>query len=101
MPSQIYVIKSYLLIFPIQIVNKLNVELVYARDELQRALKSEGDVNRARKRVGWLEDRMENLLGRRRMRVSVGTSFHFFYELHSKYTIRVFCLFIHFLRNKC
>ena len=52
-------------------MNKLNVELVYARDELQRALKTGGEVNRARKRVGWLEDRMESLLGRRRMRVSV------------------------------
>ena len=51
-------------------MNKLNVELVYARDELQRALKTRGEVNRARKRVGWLEDRMESLLGRRRMRVS-------------------------------
>ena len=52
-------------------MNKLNVELVYARDELQRALKTGGEVNRARKRVAWLEDRMESLLGRRRMRVSV------------------------------
>ena len=46
------------------------MELIYARDELQRALKMGGNINRARKRVGWLEDRMENLLGRRRVRVS-------------------------------
>ena len=45
---------------------------MYARAALQRALK-EGlggdDVLTARKRVGWLEDRMERLLGKKRQRV--------------------------------
>ncbi len=68
----------------LQIVHKINTELAYARLDLQKALKGGGDVNRARKRVGWLEDRMENLLGKKRVRVSFDTQPDFgrtFYEL--------------------
>ncbi len=72
------------IICQLQIVHKINTELAYARLDLQKALKGGGDVNRARKRVGWLEDRMENLLGKKRVRVSFDTQTDFgrtFYEL--------------------
>ncbi len=54
-----------------QVVHKLNTELVYARADLQKALeKHEGDtVDVARKRVGWLEEWMERVLGKTRQRV--------------------------------
>ena len=53
-----------------QICHKINQELVFARNDLQHSLKVGGDVTTARKRVGWLEDRMERLLGKKRQRVS-------------------------------
>jgi hypothetical protein len=57
--------------FFFQIVDKINRELAYARVTLQNALKTNGDITTARKRVNYLEDRMENLLGRKRQRVQV------------------------------
>ncbi|ELT97382.1 hypothetical protein CAPTEDRAFT_190566 [Capitella teleta] len=57
----------------VKIVHKVNNELVYARLDLQKALKegSHANISKARKRIGWLEDRVDNLLGKRRQR-----SFH-------------------------
>ena len=44
---------------------------MFARTELDAALeKQTGDINEARKRVMWLEDRMGLLCGKVRMRVS-------------------------------
>ena len=74
-----------------QIVHKINIELAHARSELAKTVK-DGDseeinrlackkfwnllkifecfvICRARKRVGWLEDRMEHILGKKRQRV--------------------------------
>ena len=56
-------------LFYFQICHKINQELVYARNDLQHSLKVGGDVTTARKRVSWLEDRMERLLGKKRQRV--------------------------------
>lgn len=52
-------------------MHKVNNELVYARLDLQKALKegSHANISKARKRIGWLEDRVDNLLGKRRQRV--------------------------------
>ena len=48
----------------------MNVELQYARAELEEALeKQEGDITEARKRVMWLEDRMGRLCGKARLKV--------------------------------
>ena len=55
----------------LQIVHKINSELAYARTELQKALKHGGDINNARKRVNWLEDRMERVLGKKKDRPPV------------------------------
>ncbi|CAH1794759.1 unnamed protein product [Owenia fusiformis] len=52
----------------LQIANKLNVELAYARVDLDKTLKHGGDINGARKRIHWLEDRMEKILGRQKQR---------------------------------
>lgn len=50
----------------------MNLELQFARAELDEALeKQEGDINEARKRVMWLEDRMGKLCGKARLRVCV------------------------------
>jgi hypothetical protein len=50
----------------------VNNELVYARVDLQKALKEgvNSNISTARKRISWLEDRVDNLLGKRRQRVS-------------------------------
>ena len=51
-------------------LHKVNTELMFARAELDNALeKQRGDINEARKRVMWLEDRMGLLCGKVRMRV--------------------------------
>lgn len=51
-------------------LTKVNLELQFARAELDEALdKQEGDINEARKRVMWLEDRMGKLCGKARLRV--------------------------------
>ncbi|XP_052261939.1 uncharacterized protein LOC127865911 isoform X4 [Dreissena polymorpha] len=52
-----------------QVLTKVNAELQFARNELEEALeKQEGDINEARKRVMWLEDRMGLLCGKARLR---------------------------------
>ncbi|KAJ8319004.1 hypothetical protein KUTeg_004095 [Tegillarca granosa] len=51
------------------ILNKIDGELVYARADLQEALDTDSDnINAARKRVMWLEDRMGTLCGKIRLR---------------------------------
>lgn len=54
-----------------QILNKIDGELAYARADLQVALDTDSDnINAARKRVMWLEDRMGTLCGKIRLRVN-------------------------------
>ena len=63
-------ILSYHLIFSEQVMKKLNIELAYARSDLNDALyKGVGDINAARKRVIWLEDKMGELCGKKRLKV--------------------------------
>lgn len=51
-------------------MNKLNTELSYARSDLNDALyKGVGDINAARKRVIWLEDKMGKLCGKKKIKV--------------------------------
>ena len=45
---------------------KLKAELMYAKLELEKISKAGGDIHEARRRVVWLEDRMESLLSRYR-----------------------------------
>lgn len=53
-----------------QVMNKLNIELAYARADLSEALyQHRGDINTARKRVIWLEDRMGKLYGKTHYKV--------------------------------
>lgn len=60
----------------LQVLTKVNTELQFARAELDEALdKQEGDINEARKRVMWLEDRMGILCGKARLRVIILLSF--------------------------
>lgn len=66
----------------LQIVHKMNNELVYARLDLQKALNDGGNVSDARKRVGWLEDRVENLLGKRKQRVGCYINYSAFLVYH-------------------
>ncbi|KAL4239547.1 HEAT repeat containing 9 [Mactra antiquata] len=64
--------KSEKAILVLQVLTKVNTELQFARAELDEALeKQEGDINEARKRVMWLEDRMGILCGKARLRVQV------------------------------
>ncbi|XP_041473907.1 uncharacterized protein LOC121422785 isoform X1 [Lytechinus variegatus] len=50
----------------LKVVRKLSAELLYAKVEVEQAAQSQGNVGAARKRVVWLEDRMEHLLSRYR-----------------------------------
>ncbi|KAK6187104.1 hypothetical protein SNE40_005199 [Patella caerulea] len=53
----------------LQIMHKLDTELAYARADLQTALYEQvGDINTARKRVKWLEDKMGDLCGKKRLK---------------------------------
>ena len=62
---------KFLLNSSVKVLHKVNTELMFARTELDAALeKQTGDINEARKRVMWLEDRMGLLCGKVRMRVS-------------------------------
>jgi uncharacterized protein (UPF0216 family) len=45
-----------------KIILKLNTELSYARKALNHLIRNEGDKVAARKRVAWLEDRIEMLI---------------------------------------
>ncbi|PIK61732.1 hypothetical protein BSL78_01362 [Apostichopus japonicus] len=54
------------LVLILKVVGKLNSELVHAKLMLKEALKVGGDIPAARKKVIWLEDRMNQLLGRYR-----------------------------------
>jgi hypothetical protein len=40
----------------------LNVELNYARNALEEAIKQQGDIGMARKRAAWLEDKIESII---------------------------------------
>ncbi|XP_053391343.1 uncharacterized protein LOC123563746 isoform X3 [Mercenaria mercenaria] len=61
--------KSEKAIMVLQVLTKVNTELQFARNELEEALeKQEGDINEARKRVMWLEDRIGILCGKARLR---------------------------------
>ncbi|KAL5017774.1 hypothetical protein ScPMuIL_003496 [Solemya velum] len=52
----------------LKILNKVNTELLYARADLEDALDyRDGDINAARKRVMWLEDRMSVLSGQSKL----------------------------------
>ncbi|XP_060063442.1 nestin-like [Ylistrum balloti] len=56
-------------ILVLQILYKIDSELVHARKDLENALEHEnGDIMEARKRVMWLEDRMGALCGKVRIR---------------------------------
>ncbi|XP_070579335.1 uncharacterized protein [Ptychodera flava] len=50
------------MVLVLQVIGKLNRELAYARLEFDRAQRGEGDQAATRKRLVWLEDRVENLL---------------------------------------
>ena len=53
-----------------QVMDKINRELQFARSDLYDALhKGVGDINAARKRVIWLEDKMGELCGKKRLKV--------------------------------
>jgi hypothetical protein len=43
-------------------VQKLNVELNYARNALDEAIRHHGDIGMARKRAAWLEDKIESII---------------------------------------
>ncbi|XP_070186621.1 uncharacterized protein [Littorina saxatilis] len=61
--------KTEQLVLVLQVMRKLNTELAYARSDLNEALyKGIGDINAARKRVIWLEDKMGELCGRKRLK---------------------------------
>ena len=60
-----------------QIVNKVHTELTFARFEMEKCLKHGGDVAAARKRVSYLEDRMEGILGKRKLRVSLDEGYNY------------------------
>ena len=59
-------------------MEKICTELAYARVALKKALGSGGDVTAARKRIGWLDERLERLLGKKRKRVSVRDSIYMY-----------------------
>ncbi|XP_071797247.1 uncharacterized protein [Asterias amurensis] len=54
------------MILILTVVAKLKAELMYAKLELEKISKAGGDIHEARRRVVWLEDRMESLLSRYR-----------------------------------
>ncbi|XP_038065353.1 uncharacterized protein LOC119735636 isoform X2 [Patiria miniata] len=54
------------MILILTVVSKLKAELMYAKEELEKAGKEGGDIREPRRRVVMLEDRMENLLSRYR-----------------------------------
>ena len=55
----------------VQVMDKINTELSFARHDLNEALhKGIGDINAARKRVIWLEDKMGELCGKKRLKVN-------------------------------
>lgn len=57
----------------------MNTELLYARADLEDALDyRDGDINAARKRVMWLEDKMSLLCGQSKHEVSI----YSFYSYH-------------------
>ncbi|XP_067672205.1 uncharacterized protein [Haliotis asinina] len=61
--------KSEQLIVVLQVMQKLNQEVAYARADLDDALyNGHGDINAARKRVIWLEDKMGELCGKQRLK---------------------------------
>ncbi|GFO41817.1 hypothetical protein PoB_006832200 [Plakobranchus ocellatus] len=61
--------KSQRLVLALQVMDKINTELTYARADLNDALhKGVGDINAARKRVIWLEDKMGELCGKKRLK---------------------------------
>ncbi|RUS75306.1 hypothetical protein EGW08_016927, partial [Elysia chlorotica] len=56
-------------VLALQVMDKINIELAYARADLNDALhKGLGDINAARKRVIWLEDKMGELCGKKRLK---------------------------------
>ncbi|KAK3736717.1 hypothetical protein RRG08_059247 [Elysia crispata] len=60
---------SQRLVLALQVMEKINTELAYARADLKDALhKGVGDINAARKRVIWLEDKMGELCGKKRLK---------------------------------
>ena len=48
-----------------QVASKMDVELEYSRAKLRQDLKRGADVTQLRKRVSWLERRIERVLGRK------------------------------------
>ncbi|XP_048248780.1 uncharacterized protein LOC124122889 isoform X3 [Haliotis rufescens] len=61
--------KSEQLTVALQVMQKLNQEVAYARTDLDNALyNGHGDINAARKRVIWLEDKMGALCGKQRLK---------------------------------
>ncbi|XP_071107596.1 uncharacterized protein [Haliotis cracherodii] len=61
--------KSEQLTVALQVMQKLNQEVAYARTDLDDALyNGHGDINAARKRVIWLEDKMGALCGKQRLK---------------------------------
>uniref|UniRef100_A0A2C9LNZ8 HEAT repeat-containing protein 4 n=1 Tax=Biomphalaria glabrata TaxID=6526 RepID=A0A2C9LNZ8_BIOGL len=56
-------------ILALKVMDKINTELIYARVELQEAIQQGHDnVNLSRKRVIWLEDKMGELCGKRKLK---------------------------------
>ncbi|XP_059146046.1 uncharacterized protein LOC131933275 [Physella acuta] len=54
--------ESLHLLFSLQVMEKINTELMYAREDLDKALHSGvGNIIEARKRVIWLEDKMAEI----------------------------------------
>ncbi|XP_035827330.1 uncharacterized protein LOC101845258 [Aplysia californica] len=61
--------QSQKLVLALQVMEKINTELAFARCDLNDALhKGLGDINAARKRVIWLEDKMGELCGKKRLK---------------------------------
>ncbi|XP_077979938.1 uncharacterized protein LOC144435229 [Glandiceps talaboti] len=81
------------MVLVLQVIGKLNSELAYARIELDRATKGDGgDAAAARKKVVWLEDRVERLLTRHKKgvprlsesRITLSDETESYYQYHSE-----------------
>lgn len=56
--------------FTLQVADKISHELAHTRADLERALAGRGDIPACRRRVAWLEGRIERVMGKQRLSVS-------------------------------
>ncbi|XP_064618168.1 LOW QUALITY PROTEIN: uncharacterized protein LOC135482224 [Liolophura sinensis] len=54
-------------VLKLQVASKISHELAHTRADLERALAGRGDIPACRKRVAWLEGRMERVMGKQRL----------------------------------